>query len=185
MALTEKGTQRIEIIVRKSIDGGQEGAKEKEAEEQSAEGGTQDQDQEKGKGTSSKKAKAWWRTQITHSLAVVKQVGQQWLSYEIAGMGYKQGDQALQQQTQRFVEQVSDVGNIATSVAMGMTYGSAGGPVGALLGGAVMGLQTGMSTHFKYATREREYNMKIFKENNAIEYKRARAQINLTTGRLR
>lgn len=183
MALTEKGTQRIEIIVRKSVDGGQAGAKEKEAEEAQADD-ADDVDTD-GKGTKSKKSKAWWRTQSTHALAVVKQTGQLWFSYYVAGKGYKNGDQALQQQTERTVEQVSDVANIATSIAMGATYGSAGGLPGAILGASMMGLQTGMSTLFKYETREREYNMKIFKENNAIEYKRARAQINLTTGRLR
>lgn len=182
MALTEKGTQRIEIIVRKSVDGGQAGAKEKDADQNPTE---ENQDQEQGKGTKSKKTQAWWRTQATHSLAVVKQVGTQWLNYEIAGLGYTHGDQALQQQVQRKVEIVSDVTNIATSMAMGATYGAAGGPVGVLVGMATMGTQTAMNTLFKYATRQREYDVKIFKENNAIEYKRARAQINLTTGRLR
>ena len=137
------------------------------------------------KGTKSIKTKAFWRTQVTHSLAVAKQLGLQAIQYKIAGIGYEQGDQALQQQVQRQVEQVQDVGNIATSIAMGATYGSMGGPLGSILGAVMMGAQTGISTLYKYATREREYDVKLFKENKAIEYKRARAQINLTTGRLR
>ena len=44
---------------------------------------------------------------------------------------------------------------------------------------------SGVSLAVKYAGREREFNYKVFKENNAIEYQRARASINMTTGRLR
>lgn len=183
MALTEKGTQRIEIIVRKSVDGGLTGAKEKEADQDPKE--PKDQQDESTKGTKSIKTKAFWRTQITHSLAVAKQVGRQYIQYKIAGIGYEQGDQATQQQVQRQVEQIEDVGNIATSVAMGATYGSMGGPLGSILGAVMMGSQTAISTAYKYSTRQRDYDVKLFKENKAIEYKRARAQINLTTGRMR
>ena len=35
------------------------------------------------------------------------------------------------------------------------------------------------------ANIKRDFNYKVFKENNAIEYQRARASISLTTGRLR
>lgn len=181
MALTAKGTQRIEIIVRKAGSVDMSGAKEKGADEEK----NDSQDQE-GKGTSkSIKTKAFWRTQLTHSAAVAKQISMQWFNYAVDGIGYKYGDQALQQEVQRQIEQVSDVTNIATSVAMGMTYGSMGGPLGSLLGGLMMGAQTTSSTILKYATRKRDYNVKIFKEENSIEYKRARAHINLTNGRLR
>ena len=178
--LTEKGTQRIEIIVRKAGGDGLTGAKEKQADD--ANGSQENQD---AKGTKKTKNAIWWRTQLTHSAAVLKQVSTQWFNYAVAGVGYKYGDQALQQQVERQVEQVMDVGNIATSVAMGATYGAAGGPLGSLFGAVMMGAQTTSSTVLKYATRQREYDVKMFKENNAIEYKRARAQINLTTGRLR
>lgn len=183
--LTEKGTQRIEIIVRKSVDGGQQGAKEIDSDQDVNNENQDQQDQEQGGGTKSKKSKAWWRTQVTHGLAVAKQGLTQWYRYELAGIGYKQGDASLQAQINRTVEQIEDVTNVATSVAMGATYGASGGPLGMALGAAMMGVQTGLSIHYKYATRERDYQMKVFKENSAIEYKRARAQINLTTGRLR
>lgn len=183
MALTKEGTQRIEIIVRKAGSVDLSGAKEKGADEANGEG--KDQNQE-GKGTSkSIKTMAFWRAQLTHSAAVAKQMSMQWFNYAVAGTGYKYGDQALQQEVERQIEQVSDVSNIATSVAMGMTYGSMGGPLGSLLGGLMMGTQTASSVLLKYSTRQRDYNVKIFKEQSAIEYKRARAQINLTTGRLR
>lgn len=180
MALTEQGTQRIEIIVRKAGGMDSAGAKEKEADQANAES---QQPQEDGKGT--KKSSVWWRTQLTHSAAVLKQTSTQWFNYAVAGIGLKYGDQALQQQVERQVEQVTDVTNIATSLVMGATYGAAGGPVGMIAGALMMGAQTTSSVLLKYATREREYDFKMFKQNNAIEYKRARAQINLTTGRLR
>lgn len=182
MALTEQGTQRIEIIVRKAGGMDSAGAKEKEADQANAEN---QQPQEDDKGTKGTKSSVWWRTQLTHSAAVLKQMSTQWFNYSIAGIGYKYGDEALQQQIQRQVEQVTDVTNIATSIAMGATYGSAGGMPGMIAGAVMMGAQTASSTALKYATRQRDYNIKMFKENSAIEYKRARAQINLTTGRLR
>lgn len=183
MALTEKGTQRIEIIVRKAGGVDVAGAKEKSADE--ANNDKQNQDQE-GKGTGkSIKTSAFWRAQITHSAAVAKQLSMYLFNYSVAGIGYKYGDQAMQQQVERQIEQVNDVTNLASSIAMGATYGSMGGPLGSLLGSLMMGAQSAGQLVYKYATREREYDVKLFKENNAIEYKRARAQINLTTGRLR
>ena len=80
---------------------------------------------------------------------------------------------------------MKDVTNIASSVGMGALYGSWGGPIGAVLGAAFGAVSSGVSTAVKYAGREREFNYKQFKENNAIEYQRARASISLTTGRLR
>lgn len=183
MALTENGTQRIEIIVRKAGGGGMTGANDKDTNNANQDGNPKDEQDQGSK--SSKKSTTWWRTQLTHSAAVLKQVSTQWFNYAIAGIGYKQGDQALQQQVERQVEQISDVTNVATSIAMGAAYGAAGGPLGSLAGALMIGGQTVSSTLLKYSTRQRDYDMKMFKENNAIEYKRARAQINLTTGRLR
>ena len=179
MALTAQGTQRIEIIVRKAGSVSVVGAKEKEAANANAE-----QTDQEGKGTSVKSV-AFKKTQATHAFAVAKQVATQWFNYAVAGIGYREGDQALQQQLNREIEQVGDVTNIATSIAMGATYGSMGGPLGSFIGASLMGIQTASTTLLKYKTRERDYDMKLYKENSAIEYKRARAQINLTTGRLR
>lgn len=183
MALTQKGTQRIEIIVRKAGGSGMTGAKEKSADKANTE--QEGNEEAKGLQNGSKKSEIWWRTQTTHAMAVAKQVSTQWVGYLIAGIGDQQGDQALQQQINREIEVIGDVTNVASAVAMGATYGSAGGLPGMILGASMMGIQAASSIGVKYATREREYKMTLFKENNAIEYKRARAQINLTTGRLR
>jgi len=179
MALTAKGTQRIEIIVRKAGGLDASGAKDKDADNANA----NNQPKDDGQGT--KKSNVWWRTQITHGAAVLKQMSTQWFNYAVAGTGYRYGDEALQQQIERNIEQVTDVTNVATAIAMGATYGAAGGPAGSALGAFMMGSQAASSTILKYATRKRDYDMKLYKENSAIEYKRARAQINLTTGRLR
>ena len=68
---------------------------------------------------------------------------------------------------------------------MGAVYGAWGGPIGAVLGATFGAISSATSIGVKYAGREREFNYKVFKENNAIEYQRARASINMTTGRLR
>ena len=90
-----------------------------------------------------------------------------------------------QENVQRRFEIVKDVGGFASSVAMGAVYGAWGGPIGAVLGATFGAISSATSIGAKYAGREREFNYKVFKENNSIEYQRARASINMTTGRLR
>lgn len=180
--LYQQGTQRIEIIVRKDSGGGQDGAKETETENVSS-SGTQNTTPTSGGLTA--RQKRIIKTNTTHALAVSKQVIDLGIEYYVSGIGQRNGDQALQDQINRKVETVKDVTNLASSVAMGALYGSWGGPVGAVLGATFGAISTGVSTAVKYASRERDFNYKVFKENNAIEYQRSRAGINLTTGRLR
>lgn len=180
--LYQQGTQRIEIIVRKDSSGGQDGAKETETENVSS-SGTQNTTPTSGGLTA--RQKRIIKTNTTHALAVSKQVIDLGIEYYVSGIGQRNGDQALQDQINRKVETVKDVTNLASSVAMGALYGSWGGPVGAVLGATFGAISTGVSTAVKYASRERDFNYKVFKENNAIEYQRSRAGINLTTGRLR
>ena len=182
--LYQKGTQRIEVIVKK--EGGADGgtnAKEVDSEEVA------------GKGTTwrttvfgsenPQRIKRVVKTNATHALAVVNQLAQLYISYKIGGIGYENGDQALQQQVERTVEIVKDATGFASSVGMGIMYGSWGGPIGAVVGGLLGAASSGASVAVKYAGRRRDYNYKVFKENNSIEYQRARASIRLTTGRLR
>ena len=178
----QQGTQRIEIIVRKDSGGGQNGAKETETENVSSTG-TQNETQKSGGLTA--RQKRMIKTNATHALAITKQVADLGLEYVVSGIGQSNGDQALQDQVSRNVEIVKDVTGFASSVAMGALYGAWGGPVGAVLGATFGAISTGVSTAVKYANRERDFNYKVFKENNAIEYQRARASISLTTGRLR
>ena len=181
--LTQLGNQRIEIIVKK--EGGtssQINAKEKDTDNI----GGENEEYSFWLGTANRnRKKRVIKTNTTHALAVSKQVVDLGFEYWVAGLGNKYGDQAYQENVQRRVEIVKDVTNVASSVAMGALYGSWGGPLGALLGATFGAISSGVSTAVKLAGREREFNYKVFKENNAIEYQRARASINMTTGRLR
>lgn len=181
----QSGTQRIEIIIRKD-GGGTKGANETETDSVSSEGGenTGAGSSSAGKGLSAKK-KRFLKVNITHGIGVVHQVADLAINYKVTGLGYSNGDQALQQQIERKVEIVTDVGNMATSIAMGAAYGSTGGPWGAAIGAVYGAIRSGSSLWAKYSKRERDYDFKVFKENNAIEYNRSRAMITETTGRLR
>lgn len=183
--LHQMGTQRIEVVVRKETSG-------------SADTGTKEKDTtDAGSGKditwrtavfgseSPQRIKRVIKTNMTHTLAIAKQVIDLGIEHFVSGIGNMTGDQALQDKISRKVEKVTDTTNFASSIGMGALYGAWGGPVGAVLGMTFGALQTGVSISAKYAKREREYNYKVFKENNAIEYNRARAGINLTAGRLR
>lgn len=182
--LYQQGTQRIEVIVRKEGGGiSTSNAKETDVEDV---GGRETTWRTSVFGSENpSRIKRVIKTNTTHALAVSKQVIDLGLEYWISGLGNKYGDQAYQEQVARQFEVVKDVTGFASSVAMGALYGSWGGPIGAVLGAVFGAVSSGVSTAVKYAGREREFNYKVFKENNAIEYQRARASINLTTGRLR
>ena len=74
---------------------------------------------------------------------------------------------------------------LLSSIGIGATDGSAGGAAGALIGATIGAVSASVSLIVKYAGKFRDYDAKMFKEENAIEYRRARAQVSLTTGRLR
>ena len=181
--LTQLGNQRIEVIVKK--EGGtssQINAKEKNTDNI----GGENEEYSFWLGTANRNRKhRVVKTNTTHGLAILKQGLDLGIEYFIAGMGNKYGDQSYQEQVSRRFEMVKDVTGFASSVGMGALYGSWGGPIGAVLGATFGAVSTATSIGVKYMGRERDFNYKVFKENNAIEYQRARASINLTTGRLR
>lgn len=181
--LYQQGTQRIEVIVKKEGGGASTNANETNTDEVGGKGKTWRTSVFGSENP--QRIQRVIKTNLTHTLAVTKQIADLAIEYQISGLGYKNGDQAYQNIVQRKMEIVKDTTNVASSVAMGALYGSWGGPIGAALGAAFGAVSTGASLISKYSGREREYNYKVFKENNAIEYQRARAGINLTTGRLR
>lgn len=183
----QKGTQRIEIIIRKEGGGTTAGANEVESDKISnskATSGSTFMAKLTGSESLARQHRVL-KTNATHALAVSRQVILQGFHYWVGGLGQNNGDQAKQDIVQRKVEKFQDVTGFASAVAMGALYGSWGGPLGTMLGATMGALTTAVSTGFKYKTRERDFNYKTFKENNSIEYRRARASINLTTGRLR
>lgn len=183
--LYQKGTQRIEVIVKK--EGGADGgtnSKERSTDEVAGKGETTWRTSVFGS-ENPQRIKRVVKTNLTHAWAVTQQIAGLTLNYWIGGLGYQNGDQAMQDQISRKVEIVKDATGVASSVSMGALYGSWGGPIGAVAGALLGGISSAASLFVKYKGREREYNYKVFKENNAIEYQRARANINLTAGRLR
>lgn len=184
--LYQQGTQRIEVIVRKEGGGGTPGANETDTDDIGSQESSKNLRNISLYGTTSKRRiKRIWKTNATHTLAVAKQVLDLEIGYYISGLGYKNGDQALQDNVQRKFEILKDTTNVASSIGMGALYGSWGGPIGTVFGMTLAAVSTGTSLAVKYKGRERDFNYKTFKEQNAIEYQRARAEINLTTGRLR
>lgn len=182
--LYQSGTQRIEVIVRKEGGVATKGAKQKPAEEVST-GETSSTSSGKKQASTYAQSAQFLRVNITHGVAVSKQLINTSVNYAVQGIGDKYGDQALQELAQRKVEIFQDATGFASTVAMGTTYGAAGGPLGIALGTAFGLISASTSLGFKYTTRARDFDYKVYKENNAIEYQRARASISLTAGRLR
>lgn len=168
--------QRIEVIVRKESGNGEKNNRESEIDEVS---------NDNKSGNKKTRMKRGAVVTAMHTYAVAKQFVNAEINYHIGGIGMASGDEAYQDRVSRQWEIVTDHTNVASSIAMGASFGAIGGPVTAILGGIIGGLSAGISVAYKYRGREREFDFKMFKENNAIEYKRARAKINLTTGRLR
>lgn len=174
-----QSSQKIEVIVRKEGAGGEKNNKET------------DTDEIGGKNTASQgtnthaRLKRTLRVNAIHGFAVAKQWANADINYRLAGLEYVHGDESYADRAKRQVEILQDYGNLASSTAIGATYGAAGGPLGMALGAVLGFASSAISYNYKYKGRERDYTFKMFKENNAIEYKRARAYTSLTTGRLR
>lgn len=177
--LYKQGTQRIEVIVKKDSVGS--GAREKEM----ANTGTGGTSSTGKSGMSAARKKRIIVTNTTHALSTTKQITQLGMQYYVSGIGVRNGDQAMQDQVSRTIERITDVSNLASNVARGAVFGAWGGPIGIAVGSLAAAATSAASLGVKYGTRTREYNYKVFKENNAIEYNRARAGINILTGRLR
>lgn len=190
MALYTQATQRIEVVVKgeggaglggQAVGTGKKGNKKKTEEETN-----HNSFLEAITGSSNpKRQKQVLLTNGTHLMALTKQISRQALQYKLGGLGYQYGDQSYQQLAQRQFELLEDGAGVASSVLMGAVYGAWGGPLGIAVGITVGALSSTASLASKYGTREREFNVKVFKENNGIQYMRARAGVDLTTGRLR
>lgn len=179
----QQGSQRIEVIVRKGSAVGIGDKGKLDVENISS---TQNGEGESG-GTryGNVSSKRFWQIQGTHTLAVGKQITQQSINFYVNNLGLRTGDSNLQDLVSRQIEQVKDPVNILSSAAIGATYGASAGPIGMVFGAILNSLSTATGITFKYLQRGTEYQYEVFKQNNNIEYNRARAGINLTNGRLR
>lgn len=184
MALFTQG-QKIEVIVRKEdTNAATAGANDEKPENA---GTNSENTEQSGNGSQTKTthSKVAWRITATKVLSAGIMIGRLALNYYAGGVGYRNGDAAQQEAVQRNFEVIEEGAGLIASVGIGVTYGVRGGPAGMILGGVLALATTATSLGVKYAGKEREYNVKIFKEENAIEYRRARANLSLTTGRLR
>lgn len=183
MAIISKATNRIDIVVSaeySSNDNNTQDASTSPKENQ------EEKDNEEKVNIS--RSKRITRTLLTHSMASGIQMTFQTLNYAVGGVGTYTGDESYQNYQQRQLEIFQDSQNVISSFGLNAMYGfiySGGNPLVAGANALIGGASSLTSKYFKYAARHREYNFKVFKENNAIEYNRARANINLTYGRLR
>lgn len=182
MALYQQG-QKIEVIVRKEdLTAATAGANEKPAEQA---GQNPQTTSGTGAETDGRESRISARITGTKLLAATVAMGRLGLNYYAGGIGYRTGDSAQQEAVQRNFEIAEEGIGVLASVGIGVLYGARGGAVGMAVGGVLAAATTAVSLSVKYGGRYREYNAKMFKEENAIEYKRARANLSLTTGRLR
>ena len=176
-------SQKLEVIIRKESSGGVNGAKEKDVDTVSA-NDTEATSQGNEKSNVSQ-SKSFVKTNVTHALAIVKQATTRVARIYVNQLSNRNGDTALQEIVGRQLEIVDDFGNFIHGAAMGAVYGSAGGVPGAILGAAFGAVSSAIATGGKYIERSLDFEYTVFKENNAIEYNRAKAELNLTSGRLR
>ena len=181
MALTTNAATRVEIVVRK-----ESGALETQANsDESVKAKQEDNDTSTYDDRLKSRIK---RVALTHTMSAAMQITQQTAHYITGGIGVYSGDSSYQDYCQRQVEIVNDVVSTTSAFALNTMYGTiySGGNIGVgLLNGVIGGMSSLTGKYFKYAARHRERDFKVFKENNAIEYNRSRANINLTNGRLR
>ncbi len=182
MALTQQGTQRIEVIVTKQGTSETVGANETDTSDAS---NSSSETTDNNGGGLSTRTKRIITTNATHALSTLKQVFSLSAGYAHSGLGYRSGDQSYQEQVERTYEILDDTTNVISNVIRGGVYGAWGGPVGVVVGIGTAALSSAASLGVKYASRQREYNYEVFKENNAVQYNRTRAGINEVTGRLR
>lgn len=184
MALMSNAATRVEIVVSKGNSSGG-GALASDTSPLEKKGKTKKVSEEERK---AKLAARQNRLLMRHAIGGSIQIIEQATNYAFSGIGLASGDSAYQDYMQRQNEKVMDGISIGSSMAMSFGAGMAisGGNVAvAFANMTITSLSTLTSKYFKYAAKYREYNYKTFKENNSIEYNRSRANINLTTGRLR
>lgn len=122
---------------------------------------------------------------VQAGVGLATQTARQFANYYVSDIGRRNGDSNYQAIVNRRIEQVTDGLSIGSGLLSGAAAGSAAGPWGAVIGAVVGGISSGVNLGFKYAERERAYAHEMFKENNSNAVRRARADVNLTTGRLR
>lgn len=180
----KQGYTRVEVVIRKeetaqqTTDGATAEERTTNTESSGSNGGFS-----RLRGTSAKQR--FIRVNISHTVGLLREFANSYFSYSIHKQGLQAGDTTLADTMNRKMEIFQDVGGTASHIAMGALYGSSGGVPGMILGATTASLSSAISLTFKYANRQLEYDFKMYKENTNVQYMKSRANINLTTGRLR
>lgn len=182
-----KQSGKIEIIIRKAdYDANTAGANEQGTNE------TPNGENKKEVKNKSRNALGLTRQQtklhLVHAVQTARHLGLTAINLAMNDKARQTGDSALQAKAERQIELAKDVANPLVNAGTAFTAGTIG-TGGNIMAGAISAVlslvNTTTTTWAKYEERRRAYNYKVAKENNAIEYKRARANVNLVTGRLR
>lgn len=116
----------------------------------------------------------------------IKTLATQYANAGIGQLGAITGDSNYQNIVQRQVESgidtISSIWNIGSATTSGALIG---GPIGAALALASSSLSTAFSLMNKYETRNMQNAISTWKENQSVNYNKARAGIELTDGRTR
>lgn len=122
---------------------------------------------------------------ISHAIATTYGIGVAAYNYMMGDIAGTTGDKNYADIVKRNAETNKDIVDVGIATMMGAYYGSRGGVVAGVVTAALSFTTATASKVNKYLNREREYRIETFKMDNEIEYNRSRANINLTTGRLR
>lgn len=186
--LYSQGTHKIEIVVRKDATtvGEAEGTKERTTDETGAKeiADAQGTGGEQGEGNSRTDRRPAI-VKVGHVIGTARHIASLGINYYIQGIGRQQGDNAYQDYVARRMEIFNDAASLGLSVVMGARFGAAGGPVAMASTAAFMFASQAASLMAKYANRERDFRYDLMKQEQGVAYQRSRAEINLTTGRLR
>jgi hypothetical protein len=131
----------------------------------------------------SKKRMGHMAVNITRTL---KNVTTQISNSAIGQLSNVTGDTNYQAVVQRNFETATDVLNGVTNTALATASGfMIGGPLGAAFALASTSIQQGMSYAYKYENRNIQNSISSWKENQSVNYNKARAGVDLTDGRTR
>lgn len=116
---------------------------------------------------------------------IAAKTARQGINYYISDIGRKRGDSNYQDHVNRQLEIVGDIGDVLCGMSSGAVAGSSFGLVGTAIGAVAGAISSAIDLGFKYAERDRAYQHQMFQENTSQAHAVARANFQLTTGRMR
>ena len=116
----------------------------------------------------------------------VKNITTQVANAGIGQLAYVTGDTNYQASVQREAEVIGDTANSITNVGLATASGAMiGGPLGAAFALASSAISQSISLAYKYENRNIQNAISTWKENQSVNYNKARAGVDLSDGRTR